>query len=166
MASDQVPRTLSGRSVILAGGSGGIGAAVAREVASRGGVPVIGYLEDSTRADALAAEIKTRYGIASPVVQGDVLDAGVREELIGTAVAAGALYGLVPLIGKPARVPLEDASEEDFITSTRINLVAPVLLARDFAAARAKSDASVVFVSTMQAVGVFPGSTLYAASEF
>ena len=47
----------------------------------------------------------------------------------------------------------------------RINFVAPMLLARDFASRIKGKDASIVLVSTMQAVGVFPGSTLYAAPK-
>jgi 3-oxoacyl-[acyl-carrier protein] reductase len=47
----------------------------------------------------------------------------------------------------------------------RINFVAPVLLARDFAADLGERDGSVVFVSTMQAVAVFANSTTYAAPK-
>ena len=39
------------------------------------------------------------------------------------------------------------------------------LLARDFAAAVGERDASIVFVATMQAIGIFPGSTVYAAPK-
>lgn len=165
MGEGNVRATLTGRSVILAGGSGGIGAAVAEQVATLGGVPVIGCLDNVERAESLARDIEARYSIAAPVVRGDVLDAAVRKDLIDTAASVGALYGLVPLIGQPARVPVEEASEDDFLASTRINLVAPVLLARDFRAAPGTGNGSVVFVSTMQAVGVFPGSTLYAAPK-
>lgn len=151
--------------MILAGGSGGLGAAVADHVASRGGTPVIGCLSNSTRARTLARELEERYGVTSHIVVGDVLDPKVRKRLIDTAGSTGELYGLVPLVGQPARVPIEDASEGDFLASMQINFVAPVILARDFVAMRGKGDASVVFVSTMQAVGVFPGSTLYAAPK-
>jgi 3-oxoacyl-[acyl-carrier protein] reductase len=158
-------RTLAGRSVILAGGSGGLGSAVAELVAESGGVPVIGCLEHEERARALAAALEARHGIIVPVVSGDVLEASVRAELIEAGARSGDLYGLVPLVGRPCRVPLEEATEADFLESTRSNLVGPILLARDFVAALGRGDASVVFISTMQAVGVFPGSTLYAAPK-
>jgi NAD(P)-dependent dehydrogenase (short-subunit alcohol dehydrogenase family) len=82
-----------------------------------------------------------------------------------TASSVGPLYGLVPLVGEPARVPIEEATEEDLLAAMRINFVAPVLMARDFASRIRGDDASIVFVSTMQAVGVFPGSTTYAAPK-
>jgi pteridine reductase len=174
---------VKGKSIILAGGSGGIGAAVAEWVASRGAIPVIGCFHNPDRANELAERLKSRYDLPVPVVVGDVLDADVRRQLIETASARGELYGLVPLVGEPARVPIEAATEDDFLDSMRINFVAPMLLARDFVASvqgiggigsvgsvgsvgsNVSHDASVVLVSTMQAVGVFPGSTLYAAPK-
>jgi len=71
----------------------------------------------------------------------------------------------VVLTGDPARVPIEQASMNDLLESMRVNYAAPVLLARDFAAALNGADGSIVFLSTMQAVGIFSGSTTYAAPK-
>jgi 3-oxoacyl-[acyl-carrier protein] reductase len=156
---------MKGKAIILAGGSGGLGGAVAEAVVKQGGVPVIGYLSNRERADNLAKKVFENYGVRAPLVEGDIFDAAVRARLIGEARNAGELYGLVPLAGIPARVPIETATEGDLMNSMRVNFVGPVLLARDFAAAVGERDASIVFVSTMQAVGVFPGSTVYAAPK-
>jgi 3-oxoacyl-[acyl-carrier protein] reductase len=156
---------MKGKAIILAGGSGGLGGAVAEAIAKQGGVPVIGYLSNRARAENLAKTILENYGIPAPLVEGDILDAAVRERLIREARKAGELYGLVPLTGSPARVPIESATEADLMNSMRLNFAGPVLLARDFAAAVGDGDASIVFVATMQAVGVFPGSTVYAAPK-
>ncbi len=156
---------MKGKAIILAGGSGGLGGAVADAVAKQGGVPVIGYLSNHERADNLAKKIFENYGVRAPVVEGDIFDAAIRARLIDEACNAGELYGLVPLAGIPARFPIETATEADLMNSMRVNFVGPVLLARDFAAAVGERDASIVFVSTMQAVGIFPGSTVYAAPK-
>jgi pteridine reductase len=156
---------MRGKSVILAGGSGGLGAAVGDALARQGAVPVIGCRTNRDRADALARRLSETYSVRVPVVAGDVLETGVRERLIDEAKRAGELYGLVPLLGSPARIPIEKATEQDLLESMRINFVGPVLLARDFAAAIGDQDAAIVFISTMQAVGVFPGSTTYAAPK-
>ena len=150
---------MKGKTVILAGGSGGLGAAVAEAIVLRGGVPIIGCKQNRERADQLARKLN------APVVVGDVLDAAVRAKLIETAKASGDLYGMVPLLGDPARVPIESATEADILNSMRTNFAGPVLLARDFAAACGDRDASIVFISTMQGIGVFPGSTVYAAPK-
>jgi NAD(P)-dependent dehydrogenase (short-subunit alcohol dehydrogenase family) len=156
---------VKGKSVILAGGSGGLGSVLAEAIAARGAVPVIGCLKNVDRADALAGRIQSQHGIKARVVAGDILDSGTRSRLLAEARSAGEPYGVVPLVGDPARVPIETAAEEDLVRSTRVNFVGPVLLARDFAAAVGEGDGSVVFISTMQGVGVFPGSVVYAAPK-
>ena len=150
---------MKGKSVILAGGSGGLGAALAEAIVAKGGIPVIGCRNNRERAEELGARLQ------APVVVGDVLEESVRAELIAAARNAGELYGLVPLLGDPARVPIEKATEADILASMRTNFVGPVLLARDLAAALGEADGSIVFVSTMQGVGVFAGSTTYAAPK-
>jgi NAD(P)-dependent dehydrogenase (short-subunit alcohol dehydrogenase family) len=156
--------TLKDRSVILAGGSGGLGAAVAESLIKQGAIPIIGYLHNRERAESLADRLSSEYGVNIPAIAGDILDRSVRQRLIEEAQRAGEAYGLVPLVGSPARVPIEAATEQDLMESMRSNFIGPVLLARDFAAA-GERDAAIVFVSTMQAVGVFPGSTVYAAPK-
>jgi 3-oxoacyl-[acyl-carrier protein] reductase len=156
---------MKGKSIILAGGSGGLGASVAELLAERGAIPIIGCKRNRERADALAKTIFDKYQVIAPVVVGDILQEDVRQELIAKAGEAGVLYGMVPLVGQPARVPIASATEQDLIESMRENFIGPVLLARDFAAALAGADGAVVFVSTMQGVAVFAGSTVYAAPK-
>src|SRR5262245_59202997 len=156
---------MRGRSVILAGGSGGLGSAVAEDLARRGAIPVIGCKTNSERARALAELLQNTYGVIAPVVVGDVLEPNVRQQLIEAGRHAGELCRLVPLVGQPARVPIETATEQDLIESARANFIGPVLLARDFAAALKDQDGAIVFISTMQGIGVFAGSTVYAAPK-
>jgi pteridine reductase len=127
--------------------------------AERGYRPIIGYRANHERAQKLGAELQ------APIVPGDIADDDVRARLIETARGAGELYGLAVLSGDPARVPIEKASVDDLLASMRVNFAGPVLLARDFAAALGERDGSIVLTSTMQGVGVFPGSTVYAAPK-
>src|SRR5438046_2716891 len=157
--------SIKGKTIILAGGSGGLGAAVAESLAKRGAIPVIGYFRNRERADGLAKRLLDAYGIAVPMIPGDVLDAVVRRRLIEEAQRIGDLYGLVTLVGNPARVPIETATEQDLIDSMKSNFIGPVLLARDFAASLGDRDGSIVFISTMQGTGIFAGSTTYAAPK-
>src|SRR5262245_49746847 len=157
--------SMNGKTVILAGGSGGLGAAVADDLAARGAIPVIGCKANRDRAEALARAVLDKYGIRPPVVVGDILEKSVRSELIVEAQRAGTLYGLVPLVGQPARIPIENATDQDLVDSMRENFIGPTLFARDFAAALAGVDGAIVFIATMQAIGVFPGSTVYSAPK-
>jgi NAD(P)-dependent dehydrogenase (short-subunit alcohol dehydrogenase family) len=70
---------VKGKSVILAGGSGGLGTALAEAIVARGGIPVIGCLRNRERALELGARLN------APVVVGDVLDANVRQSFIDAA---------------------------------------------------------------------------------
>jgi 3-oxoacyl-[acyl-carrier protein] reductase len=157
--------TIKGKSIILAGGSGGLGAEVAESLCRQGALPVIGYLRNSERAESLARKLSANYGMRVPAVGGDILDVTVRQRLLYEAQQGGDMYGLVPLAGNPARVPIETATENDLMESMRTNFIGPVLMARDFAAATGDRDASIVFISTMQGTAVFPGSTTYAAPK-
>jgi NAD(P)-dependent dehydrogenase (short-subunit alcohol dehydrogenase family) len=157
--------TIKGKAVILSGGSGGLGAAVAESLAEKGAIPIVGYLRNRERGESLANRLSSQYDINIPAVCGDILDSAVRQRLIEEAQRAGELYGLVSLVGSPARVPIETATEQDFLESMKTNFIGPVLLARDFAAAVGNRDAAIVFISTMQGVGIFPGSTVYAAPK-
>jgi 3-oxoacyl-[acyl-carrier protein] reductase len=147
------------KSVILVGGSGGLGSAVSRLAAERGYRPVIGYRSNHERADVLGREIE------APVVGGDIAEEIVREKLLDAARSVGDLYGLVVLSGDPARIPIEKATVDDLLESMRVNFAGPVLMARDFVAALGEAEGSVVLTSTMQGVGVFSGSTVYAAPK-
>src|SRR5262245_18683504 len=158
-------KNLQGKTVVLAGGSGGLGAAVADDLAARGAIPVIGCKSNRDRAEALARSLFEKYGIRAPIVAGDILENSVREQLLDRAQQAGSLYGLVSLVGHPARIPIETATDEDLVKSMRENFIGPTLLARDFSAALVGADGAIVFVATMQAIGVFSGSTAYAAPK-
>jgi NAD(P)-dependent dehydrogenase (short-subunit alcohol dehydrogenase family) len=157
--------TMKGKTVILAGGSGGLGAAVAEDLAARGSIPIIGCKNNRDRAEALARLLFDKYAVQAPVVVGDILEDSVRHELIEQGRRAGVLYGMVPLVGSPARIPIETATEQDLLNSMRENFIGPTLIARDFAAALAGGDGAIVFIGTMQGVGVFAGSTVYAAPK-
>ena len=147
------------KTLILAGGSGGLGAVLARLAVDRGYKPVIGYRANHERARKLAEELQ------AVAVAGDIAEEPVRARLIEAARSGGELYGLAVLSGDPARVPIEQATADDLLASMRVNFAGPVLMARDFAAALGNQDGSIVLTSTMQGVGVFPGSTVYAAPK-
>lgn len=148
--------SLKGRAVVLAGGAGGLGSAVAALLGQEGARLIVSYHRNRERAEALVD--------VSAVVCADLASAADRQRLLD---AAPSLYGLVVLVGDPARVKDADQTEGAMKISHEVNYLGPVLLARD-AAQRMKSSATpgaIVLVSTMQANALFPGSTVYAAQK-
>jgi NAD(P)-dependent dehydrogenase (short-subunit alcohol dehydrogenase family) len=151
-----LPDSLAGREVVLAGGAGGVGAASTELLAATGARLTIGYRSHHDRARAFA-----EFG---RIVQGDITVDADRRRLLD---AAPEIYGLVVFAGDPARAKNDQELEQAMRVSLEVNYLGPILLARE-AAARMKSrgtPGSIVLISTMQAVALFPGSTAYAGAK-
>jgi 3-oxoacyl-[acyl-carrier protein] reductase len=143
----------AGMTVILAGGSGGLGSEAARTLAADPYRLIISYKSNRPRAERLSD--------IAMIVQADLSAKDDRERLLNSAAD---LYGLVVFSGDPARnSDPETASRLSFES----NYLGPVMLARE-AADRMKTagtPGAIVLISTMQAVSIFPGSTAYASQK-
>ncbi len=151
-----MPDSLLDREIVLVGGAGGLGSASTELLAAEGARLVIGYR--SRRDRALEFE---KFG---RVIQADITQADDRKKLLE---AASGLYGLVIFAGDPARAKSADELEPAMRRSMEVNYLGPILLAREAAEQmRARSvRGSIVLISTMQAVALFPGSTAYAGAK-
>jgi NAD(P)-dependent dehydrogenase (short-subunit alcohol dehydrogenase family) len=148
--------TLRDRQIVLAGGSGGIGSAVAGLLAAEGARLVVSYRANQERAQ--------RWSGSAEIVQADLAMGEDRRRLLD---AAPQLYGLVVFAGDPARVPAGGDLREAMMRSHEVNYLGPILLARE-AAERMKaagSPGAIVLMGTMQAIALFAGSTAYAAQK-
>ena len=158
--------SLAGRVCVLAGGSGGIGAVLARRLHAEGAPLVLGYRRARERAEAFAAEL--RAGGSAPVVTvgGDLVREEARERLRTAARELGVPYGLVVLAGDPARPAAGTVTQAEIEASLADNYVGPVMLARSFAVdLAAGGGGAIVLLSTMQGVALFEGSLGYAAPK-
>jgi 3-oxoacyl-[acyl-carrier protein] reductase len=144
------------RRILLAGGSGGLGRVSARLLAEDGADLIVSFHHNRERAEEL--------GDIAQVVQADITDAGDREQLLDRA---GTLDGLVVFTGNPARVASNDQIAERLQVSHEVNYMGPVLLARAVAERmhRNQTAGSIVLFSTMQGVGLFQNSTVYAGAK-
>jgi NAD(P)-dependent dehydrogenase (short-subunit alcohol dehydrogenase family) len=159
---------LAGKTILLAGGSGGLGAAVSLLLARDGASLVIGYRTRRKRAVQLKEAIERRYGRDVKLVSGDIGQSHVRARWIREATAVGdGLYAAVCLCGDPARVKFSEVTEADLRHSWDVNYIAPILLARE-AAGEMKGkgiSGAVVLFSTMQAIVPFDSSINYAGPK-
>lgn len=157
--------TLAGRTVILAGGTGGLGSAAAMLLAREGAHLILGYRKGRERALALATAIEKTTGKIPALVEGDIADAKVRAKMLSAAEKSGApLAGAAIFSGDPARVPWEKLDRDAITASLDANYIGPVLLAKDVGAKLEESESggSIVLLATMQALAAFPGSLNYA----
>lgn len=151
-----MPDTLQGLEIVLAGGSGGLGAAAVDLLAAGGARLTISYFSNADRAQ--------RFADKAAIVQADLVKAADRVRLLDSAPS---LYGLVVFTGDPSRVKDPAELEAAMLRAYEVNCAGPILLAREAAERMraAGTPGSIVLFSTMQAVSLFPGSTAYAAAK-
>ncbi|MEZ5356621.1 MAG: SDR family oxidoreductase [Bryobacteraceae bacterium] len=147
---------MKGRTIVLAGGSGGLGAPCARRLAEEGARVIVGYRSNRARAAELSA--------VAEIVQADL---AVPEDRARLLDAAEGLYGLVVFAGDPARAADPERLDDALRLSHEVNYLGPILLAREAASRmkRAGTAGSIVLFSTMQAGALFAGSTVYAGAK-
>jgi 3-oxoacyl-[acyl-carrier protein] reductase len=158
-------KTLAGKTVVVAGGSGGLGAATVALLAREGAHLIVGYRANRERAEALRVAVESSFGCAISLVAGDIALAEVRHAYLEAAQRfAAPVAGVAIFPGDPARVAFEDLKRETLLASVESNYVGPILLAKELGAAMESSaeGGSVVLLATMQALAVFPSSLNYA----
>lgn len=148
--------SLSGKQIVIAGGTGGLGSATAEMLASEGAKLVLGYRSNAERAQQFA-----RLG---DVVGADLVQPAERRRLLD---AAPEMYGLVVFSGEAVRVKDPSSVEAAIYRSHEVNFAGPIMLAREAAERMraGKTEGAIVLVSTMQATALFEGSTAYASPK-
>ena len=151
------------KAAIITGGSSGIGASTARELAKRGWGVAINYAHNAAPAEKLAKELD---GIA---VQADVAnDAQCRRLAKAVLDRFGAIDALVNNAGTTklvAHPDLEGLTSEDFQRIFQLNVIAPFQMVRACADALKKSRGAVVNVSSVASVLGTGSSVAYASSK-
>lgn len=165
---DFTREALAGRVVLVAGGAGGLGAAISALLLQDGAIPVVGYRSNKGHALAFQQKLQDNYGGVVQLVEGDLVDPEARRRYVDAALAVkGDLYGFVALTGDPARVKGANLDGAALHASFSANFEGPVLLARAVAEemTRRGTRGSIVLVSSMQGVYPFEGSLAYAAPK-
>jgi 3-oxoacyl-[acyl-carrier protein] reductase len=159
---------LSGKTIVVAGGSGGLGAATVALLAAQGAQLIVGYRTNRARAEALRAAIQQQFHSAITLVEGDLAASETLDRYLAAIRDSGSpLIGAAIFPGDPARVAFSDLNRETLAASAESNYAGPILLAKTLGELMQAQAAggSVVLLSTMQAMGVFPSSLNYAAPK-
>ena len=161
-------KTLAGKTVIIAGGTGGLGSALVAMLAREGARLIVGYRWNQERAEALRAAIREQFNAEIELVAGDIADPKIIEEYVAAAQKTSQpLAGAAIFPGDPARVALEALTRETMAASLESNYVGPVLLAKSLGEIMESSagGGNIVMLATMQAVAPFASSVNYAAPK-
>jgi uncharacterized protein len=148
---------LAGRTILVTGATGGLGAAIARALTARGASLVL----SGRRADALEALAVETGG--RPITC-DLAAPGAAEAL---AREAGAIDVLVANAGLPAGGPIGSFSVEEIDRAVAVNLRSPMVLARLLGEGMAARGAGhIVFVSSLSGKTASVGTSVYSATKF
>ena len=153
---------LEGKRVLLSGATGGIGRAIAEELAGRGANLVLSSRRKE-ELDELARSLPGGDG-RHEVIVADLADDGSAEKLIEDA---GDVDILVANAALPASGKLEHFSANEVQRAIRVNLESPILMARALAPKLVeKGEGHLVFISSLSGKVGTPGSALYSATKF
>lgn len=151
---------LRGKTALLTGATGGLGQAIAAVLAEGGATLVL----TSRREPELAELAASLPGEGHRTVVADLATEGATDQI---TAAAGDLDILVANAGIPAGGRLERFAPEEVERALRVNLTAPVRLARDLIPGMCERGiGQLVFVSSLQGKAALPRSSLYSATKF
>jgi len=143
--------------VLVTGASGGIGQAIARELAARGAQLIL----TGRRADVLEPLAQEVEGRAV------ALDLADRDAPARLAEQVGEVEILIANAALPATGTVEDFSMDEIDRALDVNLRAPIALAKLVAPAMAaRGHGHLVFVSSLSGKAASPRGSLYAATKF
>lgn len=169
-------RPLEGKLAIVTGASRGIGAATARNLASKGASCILNYTSDkSTETTAkLASELQEEYGVLTLVVQADQGNPKGPAHVIDTAKnhfshPRSGKFQIDIIVNNAAvasNLPLEKVTVDDFSWQYKINVLGPILLMQA-ALPYLPNDRSgrVVNLSSVSSSLGFIGQTVYGGTK-
>ena len=165
---DYSRRPLAGRVILLAGGTGGLGAATAALLINEGAYPILGYHTNRGRAELVQQRLQDTYSGPVGLIQSDIRDDEGRKRFVEDALRVrDRIDGLVVFTGDPARAKSVDVLSPAFQEALDQNTVAPLLLARDVALAmrERQTRGAIVLLSSMQGTYPFEGSLAYGTAK-
>ena len=164
MSADSLERDFGGRTALVTGGAGGIGLAIARQLAEGGARVVLVDLERQALDVAAASLAEPRHHLALAV---DVTRPEGVEQAVATVLeATGRIDILVNSAGVALLEPAGEVSEAAWERTLAVNLTAPLLLAQAVAPAmRRQRHGRIINLASQASVVALRRHAAYCASK-
>ena len=158
---------MEGRAILITGGAGGLGSAMARRLRAAGARVVIHDVNAARGRDVAAALNAERAGAAVRFVEGDLADPGaVRERVVALDREVNGFSGLVNNAAVVPPKPIADYTLEEYERIQRVNAHAAFALVQALAPSmRARGGGAVVNVCSITLGGEWANFVPYVASK-
>ncbi len=151
--------------VVVAGGSAGLGLAVAREFGRRGATPVLLSRSSDNLIQAVAVLQADAIVAESHVT--DVLDeVSVKQAAAAVLAQHGGVDVLVNSVGQSTRIELEQATPRDYREFIEWNLISAVNCTRAFLPAVQARGGHIVNIGSLSSKSAWPFLAPYTVSKF
>ncbi|RAU44362.1 MULTISPECIES: 3-oxoacyl-ACP reductase family protein [unclassified Pseudomonas] len=156
---------LSGKTVLVQGGSRGIGAAIVKRSAEQGAAVAFTFVSSEEKARQLQASVVASGGKALAIKADSAHEQDIRDAVHKTVDAFGGLDILVNNAGVLAIAPLDEFSLDDFDRTLAIN-VRSVFIASQEAARHMKEGGRIINIGSTNADRMpFAGGSVYAMTK-
>ena len=157
---------LTGKVAVVTGASKGIGAGIAKELATAGAAVVVNYASSKAGAERVVAEIKEIGGTAI-AVQGDVSKVSdVRRLFAETRKALGRLDVLVNNAGVyHVSQPLEEVTEAEYRWHFDTNVLGPLLATQEAVKHFGPSGGTVINIGSIASTKPAAALVVYSATK-
>ncbi|WP_192900403.1 SDR family NAD(P)-dependent oxidoreductase [Roseitalea porphyridii] len=159
---------LSGRTAIVTGASGGIGAGIARRFAEAGANVAVHYRTNEAAADALVGAIREAGGEALAVGADLTAEADCAELLSRVATVFGGVDIVVNNAGIQPVAMFDEIGADDMAAMMAANVTGPFGLIRALAAHMRETGTTkgaAVNIASIEGLNPAPGHSHYAASK-
>ena len=158
---------LNGKVALITGGSRGIGAAIARELASQGADLALVYAGNQESAAALCAELTRQYGVRTGAYRCDVADFNAAKETVGAIRKEfGTVHILVNNAGITKDGLLAMMKESQFDDVISVNLKGAFNMIRHCTGLFIRNkDGRIINIASVSGIMGNAGQANYAASK-
>ena len=156
------------KTVLVTGGTRGIGKAIVIEFAKKGYNIVINYLNSEEKALELKKEVEEKYGVKISIIKADVSNEEEVKKMVEEAIAEFEhIDCLVNNAGIAIDTIFEDKTKENFIKILNTNLIGPFLVSKEVGKYMLKrKQGSIINISSTNGIDtIYPESIDYDASK-
>jgi 3-oxoacyl-[acyl-carrier protein] reductase len=162
---ERMPHKLTGKVAVVTGASKGIGAGIAKQLASEGASIVVNYASAKADADRVVSEITSKGGNAVAIQASLSSEADIKRLFSEAKKAFGRIDILVNNAGVYEFSPLDGVSEEHYRRQFDLNVYGLVLASKEAANYFDGDGGSIINISSVVSKLSPPHATIYSATK-